>query len=149
MRVSFKRMMQNKNIYIYVYIHIYRYINTCIIVLFCYTDKFGLPYCVTCPTMSTDPGSLNPDTRGSRVPGSGGGIPGSVRLLRQVTQFWQNILNLYYSTDSWKSFWYPLTGILCQREAVWVAAESGNLWSGALHTAHYYCNYQYFCIQWH
>ena len=36
-----------------------------------------------------------------------------------------------------------------QREAVWVAAESGTLWSGALHTTHYYCNYQYFCIQWH
>ena len=45
------------------------------------------------------------------------------------------ILNLYYSTGSWKLFWYPLCGIQCQREAVWVAAESGNLWSGALRTA--------------
>ena len=31
--------------------------------------KYGLPYCVTCPSMSTDPGSLNPGTRRSRVPG--------------------------------------------------------------------------------
>ena len=52
--------------------------------------KYGLPYCVTCPSMSMDPGSLNP----------GGGIPGSIRILGQVTQFWQNILNLYYSTGS-------------------------------------------------
>ena len=68
--------------------------------------KYGLPYCVTCPSMSTDPGSLNPGTRRSRVPGRG--IPGSVRILGQVTQFWQNILNLYYSTGSWKLFSYPL-----------------------------------------
>ena len=40
-----------------------------------YTDtltiqiKYGLPYCVTYPSMSTDPGSLNPGTRRSRVPG--------------------------------------------------------------------------------
>ena len=31
--------------------------------------KYGLPYCVTCPSMSTDPGSLNPGTRRSQVPG--------------------------------------------------------------------------------
>ena len=31
--------------------------------------KYGLPYCVTCPSMSTDPGSLNPGTRRSRVAG--------------------------------------------------------------------------------
>ena len=31
--------------------------------------KYGLPYCVTCPSLSTDPGSLNPGTRRSRVPG--------------------------------------------------------------------------------
>ena len=31
--------------------------------------KYGLPYCVTCPSMSTDPGSPNPGTRRSRVPG--------------------------------------------------------------------------------
>ena len=30
--------------------------------------KYGLPYCVTCPSMSMDPGSLNPGTRRSRVP---------------------------------------------------------------------------------
>ena len=29
--------------------------------------KYGLPYCVTCPSMSRDPGSLNPGTRRSRV----------------------------------------------------------------------------------
>ena len=61
-------------------------------------------------------------------------------------QFWHNILNLYYITGSWKLSWYPLTGILCQREAVWVAAESENLWSGALHTTHHYYNYQYFSV---
>ena len=32
--------------------------------------KYGLPYCVTCPSMSTDPGSLNPGMRRSRVVGS-------------------------------------------------------------------------------
>ena len=75
--------------------------------------KYGLPYCVTCPSMSMDPGSLNPGTRRSRVPEyPGGGIPGSLRILGQVTQFWQNILNLYYSTGSWKLFWYLLSGIL-------------------------------------
>ena len=31
--------------------------------------KYGLPYCVTCPSMSMDPGSLNPGTRRSRVLG--------------------------------------------------------------------------------
>ena len=30
--------------------------------------KYGLPYCVTCPSMSTNPGSLKPGTRRSRVP---------------------------------------------------------------------------------
>ena len=35
-----------------------------------------------------------------------GGMPGSIRILGQVAQFWQNILNLYYSTCSWKLFWY-------------------------------------------
>ena len=40
---------------------------------------------------------------GSRVPKPGyeakpSVIPGFLRMLRQVTQFWQNILNLYYST---------------------------------------------------
>ena len=38
----------------------------------------------------------------------GGGIPGSVRILGKGTQFWQNILNLYYSTGSWKLFSCPL-----------------------------------------
>ena len=31
--------------------------------------KYGLPYCVTCPSISMDPGSLNRGTRRSRVPG--------------------------------------------------------------------------------
>ena len=48
----------------------------------------------------------------------GDGVPGSIRILGQVTQFWQNILNLYYSTGPWKLFWDHLTGILCQREVV-------------------------------
>ena len=29
--------------------------------------KYELPYCVTCPSMSTDPGSLNPGMRRSRI----------------------------------------------------------------------------------
>ena len=109
--------------------------------------KCGLPYCVTCPSMKYGYGSRVPKP-GYEAEPSGGGIPGSVRILGQVTQFWQNILNLYQSTDSWKLFPYPLLAF-CQRGAVWVAAESGNLWSWALHTTHYYYNYQYFCIQWH
>ena len=48
----------------------------------------------------------------------GGGIPGSVGILRQATQLWTDILNLYRSTNSRKLFWYVLPGILCQREAV-------------------------------
>ena len=55
--------------------------------------NYWLPYCVTCPSMSTDPGSLNPGTRQNRLPG--GGIPGSVRILGQATQFCQNILNTF------------------------------------------------------
>ena len=109
--------------------------------------KYGLPYCVTCPSMSMDPRSQTRVRGVAEYPG--GGIPGSVRILGQVTQFRQNILNLYYSTGPWKLFWYPLTGILCQREAVSVAAKSWNLWSVVLHTTHYYYNYQYLCIQWH
>ena len=61
--------------------------------------KYGLPYCVTCPSMSTDPGSPNPGARRIRVLGAGD--------TGQVTQFWQNILNLYYSTGSWKLFHTP------------------------------------------
>ena len=70
---------------------------------------------------------------GSRVP-----IPGyeakkpRTRVVgsRDPYEYWvrwhslANIRNLYYSTGSWKLIWYPLTGILCQKEAVWVAAES-------------------------
>ena len=52
---------QNK--YTFVFDHIAQCWNTCIQI------KYGLPYCVTCPSMSTDPGSLNPGTRRSRVPG--------------------------------------------------------------------------------
>ena len=35
-----------------------------------------------------------------------------------MTQFSQNILNLYYSTGSCKLFWYTLICMFCQREAV-------------------------------
>ena len=98
--------------------------------------KYGLPYCVTCPSMSTDPGSLNPGTRRSRGPGWWD--PGIRTNTGAGDTVLENILNLYYSTGSWKL-----------RGAMWVAAESGNLWSWALHTTHYYYNYQYFCIQWH
>ena len=81
----------------------------CVNGYFVIQNKHGLPYCVTCPGMSTDHESLNPVLA--------------------------NMLYLYYSTGSLKLFWYPHSGIQCQREAVWVAAESANLWSGALHTA--------------
>ena len=54
-------------------------------------------------------------------------VPGwwhsSLRIQGQVTQFGLYILNLYYITGSWKVFCYTLTGIMWQREAVWVAAE--------------------------
>ena len=80
---------------------VWKYFSSLDMALFIIQIKYGLPYCVTCPSMSTDPGS-----RGvAKYPG--GGIPGSVRILGQVTQFWQNILNLYYSTGSWKLFHTP------------------------------------------
>ena len=94
--------------------------------------KYGLPYCVTCPSMSTDPGSLNPGTRRSRVPG-----------------WWDPWIRTNTTSEVRENCCILLTGILCHREAVWVAAESGDLWSWALFTTHYYYNYQYFCIQWH
>ena len=53
--------------------------------------KYGSPYCVTCPTMSTGPRSLKPSTRRRRYV-LGGGIPGSVRILGQVTQFCKTCL---------------------------------------------------------
>ena len=96
--------------------------------------------------MSRDPGSLNPGTKRSRVPGCWD--PRIHTNTGAGDTVLANILNLYHSTGSWKLSWYAITVILCQREAVWVAAASGNLWSGALHTTHYYYNYWYFCIQW-
>ena len=90
-----------------------------------------------CHTLSNVPvcGRI-PGSRRGKAEYPGGGIPESVRILGEVTQFWQNILNLYFSTDSWNLFFYPkVTGILCQKEAVWAAAKSGDLWSKALHTA--------------
>ena len=109
--------------------------------------KYGLPYCVTCPSMSTDPGSLNPGTRRSRVPGWWD--PG-IR-----TNFWDRrdsfgkTYLICIIAQVLENCFIPITGILCQRKAVWVAADSSDLWSWALHTTHYYYNYQYFCIQWH
>ena len=104
--------------------------------------KYGLPYYVTCPSMSTDPGyEAKPSTRvvGSRVPYEYWGrwhSFGKTYLICIIARVLAN-----YSDSR--------TGILCQIEAVWVAAESGNLWSRALDTTHYYYNYQYFYIQWH
>ena len=81
---------------------------------------------------------------GSWVPNPGYEAKPSTRVMGSRDQyeywarwrsFWQNILNLYYSTDSWKLFWYPLLGIQYQRETVCVAGESGNLWPWALHAA--------------
>ena len=106
--------------------------------------KYGLPYCVTCPSMSTDPGSLNSAAPRTRVVGS--------RNPYEYWGRWHSFGKTYLIciiAQVLKNCFIPLTGILCQREAVWVAAESGDLWSWALHTTHYYYNYQYFCIQWH
>ena len=101
---------------------------------------------VTCPRMSTDPGSLNPDTRRSWI--HGWWDPGIRTNTGADYTVWQNILNLYYSRSYWKSFSYPLM-TLWVRGTWWVAAESGDLWSWTLYTTHYYQNYQYFCIQYH
>ena len=50
--------------------------------------KYGFTYCVTCPSMRTDPGFLNLGTRRSRVPGWWD--PG-IRTWRRQPQF--NLLN--------------------------------------------------------
>ena len=92
--------------------------------------KYGLPYCVTCPY-----------EYGSRVPKPGYEAQPSTLVVGSrdpydlVCVIAQVLENCFH------------TGILCQREAVWVAVESRDLWSWALHPTHYYYNYQYFCIQ--
>ena len=68
--------------------------------------KYGLPYCVTCPSMSTDPGSLKPRTR-------------RICFVAQVL---------------WNCFDTPLLAFSV-RGGRWVAAESGDLRSGAPHAA--------------
>ena len=94
--------------------------------------KYVLSSCVTCPIISMHPRSLNPGTSWGRRwcdPGIR-----SVRILGQVTQFWQTILNLFYSTGSLNSFWCHLPGIQWQRESLSSRSPSHR---------HYY-NYQYF-----
>ena len=80
--------------------------------------KYGLPYCVTCPSMSTDPGYAS-------YPG--GGIPGSVRIrgrwhsfgktyliciIAQVlencfhTPYWHSVSEGGSVSSSWK--WWPV-----------------------------------------
>ena len=57
----------------------------------------GLPYCVTCPSMSTDPGSLNLGTRRSRVPGWRD--PGIRTNTGAGDTVWQPMRNLYNSAN--------------------------------------------------
>ena len=82
---------------------------------FFYTDtltieiKYGLPYCVTYPSMSTDPGSLNPGTRRSRVVGSRDPYEyrgrwhsfGKTYLICIIAQVLEN----YFHTPYWRSSW--------------------------------------------
>ena len=75
-----------------------------------------MPYSVTCPSMSTDPGSLKPGTRRSRVPWWWD--PGIRTNAGAGDTVLANTLNLYYSTSSWKLFSYPFSGILCQSYVV-------------------------------
>ena len=51
--------------------------------------KYGLPYCVTCPSVSMDPGSLNPGTRRSRVPGCWYNL----NSLSERNFFFRNVMN--------------------------------------------------------
>ena len=92
--------------------------------------KYGLPYSVTCLSMSTDPGFP------TFAPYPGSEIPGSVRILGQVTQFLVNMLNLHYTTV-FILFWYhhcAATGILCQRV---VMSSSWKCWPVIRSTAHH------------
>ena len=84
--------------------------------------KYGLAYCGTCPSVSTDPGSLNPGTRRSRVPG-----------------WWDPGIRTNTGGK-----WHSFSLAFCVRRRWRVAAESRELWSGALHTTLHYYNYQYF-----
>ena len=122
--------------------------------------KFRLSPCIVLYRLSMGWYTVSPAPVWARIQGPqtrvrgeaeypGGGIPGSVFILGQVTQFWQNILDLYNSTGFWKLFWHQqctVSGIVYQKE---VAVKSSGLWSGAPHTTHYYVNHYYWCIQWH
>ena len=90
-----------------------------------------LPYCVTHHSVITDPESLSTGTRRSRLP-------------------W-----LWVYDTVWAKLSLILTLPLCHywhsvvRGGPLVAAEGGDLWTGALLLAHYYHNYYYLCIQRH
>ena len=117
--------------------------------LYIIQSNYGSPYCVTSSSMSTDPRYLNPGTRrGTAYPG--GGFPGCVRLLEQVTHFWPNILNLYCSTCLYL-FWHPIVQLFsfCVGERSWVTTERRGLRSSVPHTTRYYYTYHYFCIHWY
>ena len=80
----------------------------------------------------------------------GSRIPGPKRILGQVTQFWQDILNLYYSTGSQDCFnTIVQLSEICVRGRLWVAIESSDLWSGVPHTTQNYQSYYYWCIHRH
>ena len=85
--------------------------SVCLHVFISIQIEYGLPYYAICPSVSTEPGSGEDSY-------PGGGIPGTVRILGQLAQIWQNIFKLYCSTGSWKLYSCPFTGILCQREVV-------------------------------
>ena len=95
--------------------------------------RYGLPYCAHLPLYEY----------GSRVPKPMYESKPRTRMVgsRDPYEYWgrwhsfgKTYLIYIIAQVLWKSFWYPLTGILCQRWAVWVAAEIVDLWSGALHT---------------
>ena len=90
--------------------------------------KYGLPYCVTCPR--THPGSLNPRTRRSRVPGWWD--PG-IRTNTEAGDSFGKTYSTCIIAQVLGNCHIPWLAF-CVRGRWWVAAESWDLWSGALRT---------------
>ena len=86
----------------------------------------------------------HPGTRLRRVPGFRD--PGSILTLGQVTQYGNPYLICIIAQFPKKCFDTHLMEI-CVRGSWRIAAESRDMWSGALHTTLYYYNYLYFCTQ--
>ena len=79
--------------------------------------KYGLPYSVTCPSLSMDP--LTRVRGEAEYPGAG--IPGSVWILGQLTRFWQNIFHLYYNTG-WVQYFVDCPTVGC-RQLAWATKQ--------------------------